>query len=164
MRISQQFCDAQQWACTHFGAVQLGDVRRQRRVCTLVADWARQRGASIPQLGAGSAYASKAAYQLLGGVTVTPDVLQGPHRQLVHQQLQQAGTYLLVEDTTQVRWAPATARRAGLGPVGAGASGEQGVLLHSLVAASWPASDPPAEAARPLLPLLGLLDQQFYVR
>jgi hypothetical protein len=164
MRISQQFCDAQQWASTHFGTVQLGDVRRQRRVCTLVAGWARQPGASIPQLGAGSAYASKAAYQLLGGVAVTPDVLQEPHRQLVHQQLQQAGTYLLVEDTTQVRWAPATARRAGLGPVGAGASGEQGVLLHSLVAARWPASAPPAGAVRPPLPLLGLLDQQFYVR
>ena len=164
MRISQQFCDVQQWACTHFGTVQLGDVRRQRRVCTLVAGWARQPGASIPQLGAGSAYASKAAYQLLSGVAVTPDILQEPHRQLVHQQLQQAGTYLLIEDTTQLRWAPATARRAGLGPVGAGASGEQGVLLHSLVAASWPASEPPAGAVRPPLPLLGLLDQQFYVR
>ncbi|QKG53659.1 transposase DNA-binding-containing protein [Hymenobacter sp. BRD67] len=53
MRISQQFCDAQQWASTHFGTVQLGDVRRQRRVCTLVAGWARQPGASIPQLGPG---------------------------------------------------------------------------------------------------------------
>jgi hypothetical protein len=75
MRISQQFYDAQQWARTHFGAVQLGDVRRQRRVCTLVAGWARQPGASIPQLGAGSAYASKAAYQLLSGAFVTLDVL-----------------------------------------------------------------------------------------
>jgi hypothetical protein len=56
------------------------------------------------------------------------------------------------------------AHRAGLGRVGAGASGEQGVLLHSLVAARWPTSDPPAGAARPPLPLLGLLDQQFYVR
>ena len=65
---------------------------------------------------------------------------------------------------TQLRWAPATARWAGLGLVGAGASGEQGVLLHSLVAASWPASDPPAGAVRPPLPLLGLLDQQLCVR
>jgi hypothetical protein len=85
MRISPQFCDAQQWARTHFGAVQLGDVRRQRRVCTLVAGWACRPGASIPQLGAGSAYASKAAYRLLGGAAVTPDSLQEPHRQLVHQ-------------------------------------------------------------------------------
>lgn len=43
---SQQFCDAQQWAHTHFGTVQLGDVRRRRRVCTLVAGWAHQPGAA----------------------------------------------------------------------------------------------------------------------
>ena len=79
MRISKQFCDAQQWARTHFGAVQLGDVRRQRRVCTLVAGWARQPGASIPQLGAGSAYASKAAYHLLGEAVVTPNILYQAH-------------------------------------------------------------------------------------
>jgi len=164
MSISQHFCDAHQWAQTHFGSVQLGDVRRSRRVCTLAAGWDRQPGASIPRLGAGSAYASKAAYQLLGGASATPDTLQGPHRALVQQQLQAAGTYLLLEDTTQLRWAPATARRAGLGPVGAGASGEQGVLLHSLVAAHWPADHAPAQGPRPPLPLLGLLDQQFYVR
>lgn len=88
MHIAQQFCDAQQWARIHFGAVQLDDVYRQQRVCTLVASWVRLPGASVPQLGAGSAYASKAAYQLLGGVAVTPNILQGPHRQLVHPQLQ----------------------------------------------------------------------------
>ena len=164
MSISQHFCDARQWAQAHFGGVQLGDVRRSRRVCTLAAGWARQPGASIPRLGAGSAYASKAAYQLLGRALATPDTVQGPHRALVQQQLQAAGTYLLLADTTQLRWAPATARRAGLGPVGAGASGEQGVLLHSLVAAQWPAHAPPAGRTRPPLPLLGLLDQQFHVR
>ena len=63
-----------------------------------------------------------------------------------------------------MRWAPAPARRAGLDPVGAVISGEQCVLLHSLMAVSWSASDPSAGAARPLLPLLGLFDQQFYVR
>ena len=164
MSISQHFCDAGQWAQTHFGGVPLGDVRRTRRVCTLAAGWARQPGASIPRLGAGSAYAGKAAYHLLGSAAATPDTLQGPHRALVLQQLQQAGTYLLLEDTTQLRWAPATARRAGLGPVGASVSGEQGVLLHSLVAARWPGGSGPSAATRPPLPLLGLLDQQFYVR
>ena len=90
MSISQHFCDASQWAQTHFGGVPLGDVRRTRRVCTLAAGWARQPGASIPRLGAGSAYAGKAAYHLLGSEAATPDTLQGPHRALVLQQLQQA--------------------------------------------------------------------------
>ena len=74
------------------------------------------------------------------------------------------GTCLLVEDTTELSWPEAAERRAGLGPVGPGKSTSQGVLLHSLVAAAWPATDPDPAAKRPALPLLGLLDQQFHVR
>jgi len=48
--------------------------------------------------------------------------------------------------------------------VGPGKATSQGVLLHSLVAAVWPATDPDPAAKRPALPLLGLLDQQFHVR
>lgn len=164
MRISQQFCDAQQWARTQFGSIQLGDVRRQRRVCTLVAGWACQPGASIPQLGAGIAYASKAAYHLLGQPEAKPEVLQSAHRQAVAGYMQQAGTYLLVEDTTQLRWSYSTRPRPGLGPVAATKTGEQGVLLHSLVAARWPGSPTSLSAPRPAVALLGLLDQQYYVR
>lgn len=95
MSVSQQFCDANQWAIQHFGTVQVGDIRRRRLVCTLVSGWVRQPGANIPQLGVGVAYASTATCQLLGQPGVTPDVLQAHHRQLVQAQLQQAGTYLL---------------------------------------------------------------------
>jgi hypothetical protein len=55
MSISTQFGEAQQWAQTHFGGVALGDVRRNRRVGTLAAGWARQPGASIPRLSQGQA-------------------------------------------------------------------------------------------------------------
>ena len=164
MSISTQFGEAQQWAQTHFEAVALGDVRRSRRVVTLAAGWARQPGASIPQLSQGQAYASKAAYQLLGQAQATPDALQAPHRQLVSQHLQAPDTFLLVEDTTELSWPEAAERRPGLGPVGPGKPTNQGVLLHSLVAAAWPATDPDPAAKRPALPLLGLLDQQFHVR
>ena len=164
MSISTHFGDPVLWAQTHFGGVRLGDVRRRRRVCTLAAGWARQPGASIPRLSGGWAYASKAAYHLLGLAAVTPDALQAPHRQLVREHLQQAGTYLLLEDTTQVRWPETVERRAGLGPVGTGQAHEQGVLLHSLVAAGWPPFDPAPATKRLPLPLLGLLDQQFHVR
>ena len=164
MSISTDFGNAPQWAQPHFGGVVLGDVRRARRVVRLAAGWAREPGASIPRLSQGQAYASKAAYQLLGHAQATPDALQATHRQVVTQQLQTPGTYLLVEDTTELSWPEAAERRAGLGPVGPGKAYSQGVLLHSLVAAAWPASDPDPAAKRPALPLLGLLDQQFHVR
>ena len=38
------------------------------------------------------------------------------------------------------------------------------MLLHSLVAAAWPAADLAPATKRPPLALLGLLDQQFCVR
>ena len=164
MSISTHFCDPQLWAQTHFGGTVLGDVRRSRRVVTLAAGWARQPGATIPQLGAGQAGASKAAYRLLGSAAATPEALQGPHQAVVRQALQESGTYLLVEDTTELSWPKTAERRPGLGPVGPGKATSQGVLLHSLVAAGWPAQDPDPAAKRPALPLLGLLDQQFHVR
>ena len=164
MSISTDFGNAPQWAQTHFGGVGLGDVRRARRVVRLATGWARAPGASIPCLSQGQAYASKAAYQLLGHAQATPDALQATHRQVVIRQLQAPGTYLLIEDTTELSWPEAAERRAGLGPVGPGKAGSQGVLLHSLVAAAWPAQDPDPAAKRPALPLLGLLDQQYHVR
>lgn len=96
MSISTHFGDPHQWAHTHFGEVTLGDVRRSRRAVKLAAGWAWELGANIPRLSQGQAYASKAAYQLLGHAQTMPDALQGPHRQLVAQQLQSPGTYLLV--------------------------------------------------------------------
>ena len=164
MSISTDFGNAQQWAQTHFGGVGLGDVRRARRVVRLAAGWAREPGASIPRLSQGQAYASKAAYLLLGHAQATPDSLQAHHRQVVTRQLQTPGTFLLVEDTTELSWPEAAERRAGLGPVGPGKAYSQGVLLHSLVASAWPATDPDPAAKRPALPLLGLVDQQFHVR
>ncbi|MGI4735781.1 MAG: transposase DNA-binding-containing protein [Janthinobacterium lividum] len=149
---------------THFGGVILGDKQRTARVQTLVAGWARQPGVSIPRLSAGAAYTSKAAYHLLGLGEATPDALQASHRQLVAQQLHEAGTYLLLEDTTQLSWPETAERRAGLGPVGMGKATSQGVLLHSLVATRWPELDPDLTAKRPPLSLLGLLDQQTHVR
>ena len=48
--------------------------------------------------------------------------------------------------------------------MGPGNATSQGVRLHSLVAAAWPAADPDPAAKRPALPLLGLPDQQFHMR
>ena len=101
---------------------------------------------------------------MLGHAQATPEALQDHHHQVVARQLQAPGTYLLVEDTTELSWPEASERRAGLGPVGPGKATSQGVLLHSLVAAAWPATDSDPAAKRPALPLLGLLDQRYHVR
>lgn len=53
--------------------------------------------------------------------------------------------------------------RAGLGPVEPSRARSRGVLLHALVAATWPTNGPDPAAERPALPLLGLLDQQYHV-
>ncbi len=164
MSISTNFGAATQWAQTHFGGVELRDVRRSRRVVGLAAGWAREPGASIPRLSQGNAYASKAAYQLLGHAHSTPDALQTPHRQHTLAQAQAPGTYLFIEDTTELSWPETAERRPGLGPVGQGKAYNQGVRLHALVAAGWPATDPDPAAKRPALPLLGLVDQQYHVR
>ena len=174
MPISTNFCDPLRWAQTQFAGAPLGDQRRSARLVQVAAGWARQPGASIARLSAGQAGASKAAYRLLGNPDLTPDALPSPHRAGVCTSLQEAGTYLLIEDTTEVIWPAASAargRRAGLGPVGAGKAHQQGVLLHSLVAAGpWPAATAAASASvsagarRPAVPLVGLLDQQFHVR
>jgi len=164
MSISTHFCDPQLWAQTHLGGTVLGDARRSRRVGALAAGWARQPGASIPPLSAGQAGASKAASRLLGSAGATPEAFQEPHQAVVRQALQAPGTYLLVEDTREPSWPETAERRSGLGPVGPGKATSQGVLLHSRVAAGWPAQDPDPAAKRPALPLLGLLDQQYPVR
>ena len=48
--------------------------------------------------------------------------------------MQAPGTFLLIEDTTELSWPEAAERRSGLGPVGPGKATSQGVLRHSLVA------------------------------
>ena len=88
----------------------MGDARRSRRVLQLAAGWAQQPGATIPQLGAGQAGASKGAYRLLGRAPVSPAALQAPHRALVQQAGRAAGTFLLIEDTTELSWPKAWRR------------------------------------------------------
>ncbi|GAA4003557.1 hypothetical protein GCM10022408_13920 [Hymenobacter fastidiosus] len=145
MRISTHFGDPQQWAHTHFAGVALGDVRRSRWVVQLAAGWAREPGASIPCLSQGQAYASKAAYHLPGQAQTTPDALQNPPRQLVAQQLPAPGTYLLVEDTSELSWPEAAGRRPGLGPVGPGKATSQGGGCTRW----WPPAGPRRTPTRP---------------
>lgn len=151
------------WAAVHFGEVPFSDVRRTRRLQTIGEALAASPGASIPQLFA-RPYDVKATYTFFGHPEVDVESVQSAHRAWVMEQLEQAGTYLLIEDTTELDW---TGRAAipGLGPIGNRNEGTQGIRLHSVLAARW--NEQAADhrlGHRPPLDVLGLVFQDYHRR
>lgn len=152
--------EVEAWSARHFGKAALKDKRRVRRVEQIASSLATHPGASIPR-ACSTTYDVKATYNLFQHPEATPDNLQAGHRELVRARLHQAGTFLLLEDTSEFSWH--TGRRIeGLGPVGKGKKWDQGFLLHSVLAVQWATS--PLTARRPPLEVIGLADQQYYLR
>jgi hypothetical protein len=110
-------------------------------------------------------YDIEATYQLVRRKDVTPDRIQAPHRRLVKTELRTPGRYLLLEDTTFPSYTHRRKPVQGLGPIGEAEEGQQGFLLHSVLAvrADLPA-EPDATGRRPPVTILGLIDQQYLVR
>ena len=107
---------------------------------------------------------SVAAYNLFKHEDATPDQLQAGHRDMVIDQLHTAGLYLLIEDTTQMSWSGKKAI-AGLGPIGNAADGLQGFVVHSVLGVRWPAAaEINSDSKRPAVEVIGLCDQQYFVR
>ena len=79
----------------------------------------------------------KAAYSFFNHPEVEPERVQSAHRAGVLEQLEVAGTYVLIEDTTELDWT-GRAPIPGLGPIGNHREVVQGVRLHSVLAARWP--------------------------
>jgi hypothetical protein len=163
--------DPHSWAATHFGKVEMSDIRRSARVLKIAQAMAAHPGKSIPQMMSDT-YQVKATYKLLQHPEATPDTLQANHRKIVSGKLQTRGTYLLIEDTSEMIWS-GRAVRHGLGPVGAGTPGLQGFLLHSVLAATWitdsgtekePCQVVDVGERRPAVEIIGLYDQQYHVR
>jgi hypothetical protein len=155
--------DPQAWAEEHFGELDLGHEKRNQRAVTIAAAFAAQPGKSIPQTF-DVWYDVKATYEFFANPAVTPDELQATHRERTLAHLQQPGTYLLVEDTTEPSWS-GKKKRPGLGPVGDRHSTRQGFQLHSTLALCWPERwEEEAAGKRPALEIIGLADQQLVVR
>jgi hypothetical protein len=153
--------EPQQWAEKQFAGAKLTDVRRVARVKKIAETMAVQPGRSIPQL-CGSHYAVKATYNLFKHEEATPDNIQAGHRAVVLQEMRQPGVYLLLEDTTELSWSGKQAI-AGLGPIGNSAAGLQGFFLHTVLGVRWQDAAPTNSTRRPV-EVLGLGDQQYYVR
>ncbi len=152
------------WAEKHFSEVDLGEVRRSRRAVTIAAAMASNPAASIPKMFTQS-YDIKAAYNLFRHPEATPDQLQEAHRELVYEQLQRPGRYLLLEDSSELTW-PGNEPIPGLGPVGNGAEGLQGFHLHSILALEWrrEAAGTGCWPGRPAVEVLGLPVQHYHRR
>ena len=152
------------WAEQHFGAAHLGDRRRVQRAVTLAAGMARQPGGSIPQLFL-HRYDVKAAYTLLDRPEVTPQHLQAGHTSLVKARLQMPGTYLLLEDSTELGWTRVHPV-ADLASIGNLQSDQcRGFLLHTTLAVRrLPDADDEPNVGRPAVEVLGIADQEYLLK
>jgi hypothetical protein len=125
---------------------------------------AEQPGKMIPELFTRK-YDIDATYELLDQREVTPDAIQVGHRRLVKDELRQPGRYLLIEDTTFPSFTHRKRAVPGLGPIGGSEEGQQGFLLHSVLAVRAPLpAVPDATGHRPPVTILGLVDQQYLIR
>jgi hypothetical protein len=151
------------WAEQHFSGAEMSDIRRTDRIVAIAEAMAATPGGSIPTLFA-HPYDIKAAYNLFKHPEATPDNVQAGHRELVLSEMQTPGVSLLLEETTELSF---SGRKPvpGLGPIGNGAAGLQGFFVHAVLGVRW--SAPPSDAQssrRPAVEVVGLCDQQYYVR
>lgn len=163
MQDTHHALEPNRWAALHFGEAPFSDVRRTRRLQAIGEALAASPGASIPQLFA-HRYDVKATYAFFAHPEVDVDSVQSTHRAWVMDQLEQAGAYLLIEDTTELDWT-GRARIPGLGPIGNRNEGTQGIRLHSVLAARW--NERAADhrvGHRPPLEVLGLVVQDYHRR
>lgn len=152
------------WAASHFGGCWLGHQGRNKRLVSYARALAESPGKLMPELFTRK-YDIEATYSLLRRNDVTPDRIQTPHRRLVKTELRTPGRFLLIEDTTIPSYTHRKEPVPGLGPIGGSEDGQQGFLLHSVLAvrAALTAA-PDATGRRPPVTILGLVDQQYLVR
>jgi hypothetical protein len=147
-----------------FGDCALGDARRTRRLVEVAAAF----GAGACCGGGGTitgvitdTHQAKAAYRLLDCPAVTHDSVLGGHVQWVGRRLTEAGTYLLIEDTTTLAYRGREQGRS-LGPIGESAT--RGFWLHSTLALRWEESADACEKPSDACEILGLAAQQAWAR
>jgi len=144
--------DTKKWAEEQWGAVQLGDKRRNQRAVQVGSCLAEQSAASLPRQ-TGSWGNLKAAYRLLNEPDVTHQGLIEPHCTATHLRAAAIqGVVLFIQDTSDCDYThhPQT---TGLGLIGDG--GGRGFLMHNTIAVV-PAAETPL--------LLGLAGQRLWVR
>jgi hypothetical protein len=135
--------------------VDLGDVRRTRRLVAMGALLAGSSGGTITGVTHKMSEA-KAIYRLLDRPEVQHQTVIGGHVERVRKSCREAGTYLLIEDTTVVSL-PGLKKSQGLGSIGEDYT--RGFWLHQTLAVRWW-----REGSQDRVSLVGLLDQQAWAR
>ena len=148
---------AGEWAATEFGAADLHDQRRSRRLVAVAASIAQNPQGKLPK-SFEKPRELEAAYRLLEQADVTHAAVIARHTQRVREEPRRPGDYLLVEDTTELNFAshPAT---EDLGLIGDGSG--RGMFVHSSLVLridGWNAEQ------EPQVIIAGLVAQQCWVR
>lgn len=141
------------WAQETFGAAELGDPRRTKRLVRVAGQMAADPQGSLPREMGGDWAALKAAYRLVRADGVTHEAISRPVWQQTRQQVEQElGVVLVVHDDTELDYGycPAT---SGLGPIGNGT--HRGFFVQTVLAVV-----PRGSSEH----VLGLLHQEAWVR
>jgi Transposase DNA-binding len=119
----------------HFGAAQLGDVRRTRRLVRAADAIVQHPGGTLPQK-LHDPYPLDALYRLANRKEVTHDAVLEPHRQHTLRLMSAAeGPVLLIHDTTELDYT-ALKSLTGLGQIGNGNG--RGYECHNTLAVHAP--------------------------
>ena len=94
--------DASGWAEQEFGACELGDPRRTRRLVKIVGDQAAQPSGSYSQAAGGNRYDLKGYYRFLNSEREDLNVesLLQTHRRQTIRRMKHESTVLIVQDTS----------------------------------------------------------------
>jgi hypothetical protein len=106
------------WAEQEFGAAQLGDQRRTRRLVRLAEHMAANSSGSIPQQ-TGNAGDMKAAYRLFAADGVTHAGILEPHLDRTRTRAGELPCVFLIQDTAELNFTTHL-HCEGLGPIGSG--------------------------------------------
>jgi len=145
-----------EWAQQEFGNVDLGDIRRARRLVRVASQLSKKSQGTLP--GTFPNWSElRAAYRLLENPSVTYQQIIGPHWARTRDACRQPGEYLVVEDTTALDFTGQAAEDMGMIGDGRG----RGILVHntlSLRIDRWSADQ------EPQVTTVGLLGQQCWRR
>ena len=121
------------WAEEEFGAAELGDVRRVKRLLTMGRDFYAKPQSNIPQT-CGTPAKTKAAYRFFDDPYHTMDKLLTPHYESTVNRVAKEKVVLAVQDTTYLNYT-AHPETEGLGPIGnRNDGGAIGLVLHDTMA------------------------------
>jgi Transposase DNA-binding/Transposase Tn5 dimerisation domain len=139
--------DVAQWADQQFGACDLGDKRRTKRLVKLAVQVATKPDAATPEQTESWADC-KATYRLVNQDEVTFDAVIGPHCELTRAV--GPGTWLVINDTTEINFGR-DRELSGVGRVGSNQG--RGFFLHTAMIVGAERDE-----------VIGLAAQELYLR